>query len=359
MIRIVNSQESFERTMKRNWTLVIIIFIVFTALGVSQNAFKTIEITETDLNNNVNRKLIVISDDRNVIDYVQEADFPESLQNRLFDNLQKNYQPDERFSYSEYQDGTEYKFSITNEGEGPERIVSQQRVERMEKRTIDPLNGEEKVEVVTEKEHAYLGLFVQPFYYANTSNMKDVRGVKISEVIDGEAAFNAGLKKGDVLISMNNIKTPSLSLFVDAIKQLDPRSEVSFQINRDGNYELLTSIAGVRRNNEWDKVEKFLTDNPEKARLGIHIKGVENGAQIESVEPKSAADLAGLQKGDIIIEVNNNTIDDVDRLAELIGEKQIGDVLEIKYLRKEKEILTDATLQSPEELFFENEESEN
>jgi serine protease Do/serine protease DegQ len=71
---------------------------------------------------------------------------------------------------------------------------------------------------------------------------------------------------------------------------------------------------------------------------------VESGALITEISPNSAAEEAGLQVEDIIVEVNNKKISDNRELTNVIGLKSPGDTVSIKYVRDGKTRSTKATL---------------
>ena len=51
--------------------------------------------------------------------------------------------------------------------------------------------------------------------------------------LDG-AAYKAGIKKGDVLLSINDIKVKSISHLKEQIVKYSPRDKIKCQINRNG-----------------------------------------------------------------------------------------------------------------------------
>ncbi len=71
---------------------------------------------------------------------------------------------------------------------------------------------------------------------------------------------------------------------------------------------------------------------------------VDAGAMITEVTPNSAADKAGLQIEDIIIEVNNRKISDARELTNAIGLLSAGDEVAIRYVRDGKTLETTAQL---------------
>lgn len=71
---------------------------------------------------------------------------------------------------------------------------------------------------------------------------------------------------------------------------------------------------------------------------------VESGALITNIEPKSAAEEAGLEVGDIIVEVNRKKVDDASELRNTIGLLRSGDEVAIKYVRDKNTRSTTALL---------------
>lgn len=58
-----------------------------------------------------------------------------------------------------------------------------------------------------------------------------------------------------------------------------------------------------------------------------------NGARIEEVETGTPADSAGLQKGDIIVKINDSDIHSPDDLTKVVGQFKPGDEVKVSYLR--------------------------
>jgi S1-C subfamily serine protease len=75
--------------------------------------------------------------------------------------------------------------------------------------------------------------------------------------------------------------------------------------------------------------------------LGSDLEG---GALITGVQAKSAAEDAGLQVGDIIVEVNGKSVDGAPELRNRIGLLRSGDEVSIKYVRENKRLSTRAEL---------------
>jgi len=71
---------------------------------------------------------------------------------------------------------------------------------------------------------------------------------------------------------------------------------------------------------------------------------IESGALITSIQSDSAAEFAGLEVGDIIVEVNDKKVDGAAELRKRIGLLRSGEQVDITYLRDNKTFSTQAEL---------------
>ena len=71
---------------------------------------------------------------------------------------------------------------------------------------------------------------------------------------------------------------------------------------------------------------------------------IDSGALITLIQAESAAEDAGLQVGDIIVEVNDKKVDGASELRNRIGLLRSGDEVRIKYVRDNETLMTRAEL---------------
>ena len=64
----------------------------------------------------------------------------------------------------------------------------------------------------------------------------------------------------------------------------------------------------------------------------------------EAVVPGSPAQKAGIQEADIILEVQNKKITPTNSLEDVLQEFKVGEEIQLKILRKNKELLLKAIL---------------
>jgi serine protease Do len=88
-------------------------------------------------------------------------------------------------------------------------------------------------------------------------------------------------------------------------------------------------------------------DDLQPGLLGVSFpdQGVLAGeANVDRVRPESPADKAGLQVGDVIIEVNGQSVRRVPELRHIIGRLYAGDVVQLAYRRGDESLRAEATL---------------
>ena len=74
-----------------------------------------------------------------------------------------------------------------------------------------------------------------------------------------------------------------------------------------------------------------------RAMLGVITEHADNGVEIQTITKESAAEKAGLKKGDIIKKIDDKEIESPDDLSETIQDHKPGDKVTITYQRDKKE----------------------
>ena len=95
------------------------------------------------------------------------------------------------------------------------------------------LAGERQVKVVVESDDdggGWLGIGIQELDSKVRGKLEldsDIEGILITEIYDDSPAEDAGLKKLDIVVSIDGEKGKDLSHFVKLIKEKDPGAEES------------------------------------------------------------------------------------------------------------------------------------
>ncbi len=89
----------------------------------------------------------------------------------------------------------------------------------------------------------------------------------------------------------------------------------------------------------WPGGENFrMFDMDEnRAMLGVTTEQADGGVEIQTITKESAAEKAGLKKGDVIKKIDDKKIESPDDLSETIQDHKPGDKVTITFLRDKKE----------------------
>lgn len=130
------------------------------------------------------------------------------------------------------------------------------------------------------------------------------------------------------------IKGDKITVNGKEVKEGDFDSDITVHRNKLRNYTI--SPGGWNFNMDREGISLFDEDE-NRAMLGVVTEGDDKGAEIQSVSRESAAEKAGLKKGDILTKIGSREIENTDDVTEAIHSHKPGDKVDITYLRDGKE----------------------
>jgi serine protease Do len=89
----------------------------------------------------------------------------------------------------------------------------------------------------------------------------------------------------------------------------------------------------------------FTVDTSKSGFLGVTLEPGEGGVKIMSIQPKSAAEKAGLKPQDTIVALKGQNITEVEAFIQEMAKHKPGDVVTLKIVRGEEELELKATLE--------------
>ena len=162
---------------------------------------------------------------------------------------------------------------------------------------------------------AQLGVTVQNVTSDMAANLglKQTGGAIISGVGDGSAAERAGLRRGDVIVSFNGQPVHDTNSLRNRVADSGPGSTADVVINRDGAEKKIAvklDEANPEKSARRSGGDEGGSGGENAAALGISVSPNERGAGlvVEDVDPDGRAADAGIRPGDVIREVNRQTV---------------------------------------------------
>ena len=192
-------------------------------------------------------------------------------------------------------------------------------------------------------EHGYVGIAMNDVTPANAKffNLQNASGAIVAQVTPDSPASHAGLKQGDVITTLNGQQIVNSSALQVAVSELSPGTTISLGVLRDGkptNVEVKIGTYGgdhqeVAANDgdggsQTGKLGLAVGDLTQDVRQQLQIPDNVQGAVVENVRPASPADDAGLQRGDVILQVNRKPTGSANQFAgQIRGNENGGDLL--------------------------------
>lgn len=177
-----------------------------------------------------------------------------------------------------------------------------------------------------------LGVIIQNITdeLAKTLELKDTKGVIVSEVRKGSAAEKAGLKRGDVITAVNGEKIEDSNVLRNKVAATLPGNAVTLTILRDGKeQEAKATLDEFTPENAKGEKRDDKTDggkSNESGKLGLELEPVtpeiarrlelpagSKGLIVTDVDPSGPAAEAGIDKGDVILEINRQPVETFDQ----------------------------------------------
>jgi serine protease Do len=182
----------------------------------------------------------------------------------------------------------------------------------------------------------WLGVTLQPLTreLAASFGVKDEKGVLVSEVTPDSPAARGGLEPGDVVLEMNGSRVENPGDLARAVGLARPGARATLQVWRKGAKRtldvVLASAPGEAAPTRLGLAVRPLT--PGAAReAGVRARA---GVLVTAVEPESAAAAAGIQRGDVILEVEGRPVKSVADFERLTRTLRPGQPLSVRLERE-------------------------
>jgi len=200
----------------------------------------------------------------------------------------------------------------------------------------------------------YLGVFPQDVNpgLAKAFNLADQSGALVGDVVPNTPAEKAGIKTGDVIVEFNGKKISDANNLRLLVSQTAPDSAATVKLLRNGKEKTATvTLAELRdqaqnqdeqrngvgkdKQNSADALDGVtVTDLDRRSRRQLDIPANVHGALVTDVDSDSNAAEAGLQRGDVIVEINHQAVQNADEAVELCTQAKGDSILLLVWQRK-------------------------
>jgi len=178
---------------------------------------------------------------------------------------------------------------------------------------------------------AYLGIMIQDITpgISKAMGLKEMKGALVGDVSPDGPAKKSGVQRGDVVLEVNGRTIEDSRQLRMTISMMDPNATVNLKLLRNGNP---TNVSVKLGDLPAEKEEAKAEETPSGEALeGVTVENLDSrtarelglpatttGVVVTDISPSSPLLSAGLQRGDVIQEVNHQPVKSVSQFEEAL-----------------------------------------
>jgi len=171
---------------------------------------------------------------------------------------------------------------------------------------------------------AYMGAYIQGVSpeLAKAFGEAAPRGALVGDVEPGSPAQKSGLEKGDIVVALDGKPITDSNQLRMSISMMAPGTTANLKVWRNGSeHDIAVKLGELPAENERASAAP---ENPQGALEGVTVENVTDqtaqqlglpdrtkGVVVTDINPSSPVADSGLQRGDVIQEVNHQSVTDV------------------------------------------------
>ena len=179
----------------------------------------------------------------------------------------------------------------------------------------------------------WLGIVIQDVSdeLAQTFGVRERQGVLVADVMKGGPAEAAGLRPGDIVVELGGDTIREVPELQRRVAAVAPGQTVALTIVRDRRRLPVSVEVGEMPTEEPAQAavrgadEFGLTVEPLPADHALRLDLPAGGVVVTTVSPGSAAEKAGLRRGDVIVELNRRPVADAPAFYGALGALRPGE----------------------------------
>ncbi len=175
---------------------------------------------------------------------------------------------------------------------------------------------------------------VTPFSGLEVANSEKTPGARVFGVAPGSPASLAGVQPGDVIVSIEGQGLKSLEDFVNVSQTIKGKGKAAISLDRQGKrFNVVLGKGPAKQKQAQPETGQSVagTAHDRGGALGVLIRG---GALVIDVVPGSAAEKAGIRKGDSIIKFNGMEVSTHSDLPQMVAALAPGTRVEVTIVRE-------------------------
>lgn len=178
---------------------------------------------------------------------------------------------------------------------------------------------------------------------AEALNLDRSAGALVSDVTAGGSADRAGIKPGDVILELNGQVIETWSDLPPLVGANPPGTKVSVLVSRDGKKKTFEATLDALNADSGEQGPAAADTEATGNALGLDVEGISaekrrdlgnpvGGVLITRVQG-DAAYRAGLRPGDLILAINNQSINSVDDFEGVVEDLPAGKAVALRVMR--------------------------
>ena len=191
---------------------------------------------------------------------------------------------------------------------------------------------------------SYLGVSLQDIdrNLAESYKLSKPEGSLITQVAPNSPAARAGLRAGDVILKYNGTPISRTSELLNYLNRSVPNQSIQLEVLRDDKRRNITATVSTAPDDTPAK------NNPDTAAkgpvLGVSIRDlsvaeqrqldIKGGVLIQEVRRGGSAAQARIMPGDVIVQLNNTTIQNANQFVETVSTLKQGTIARVVIIRQ-------------------------
>ncbi|HWB25659.1 MAG TPA: trypsin-like peptidase domain-containing protein [Chitinophagaceae bacterium] len=179
-------------------------------------------------------------------------------------------------------------------------------------------------------QRGYLGISMAPEQMDDAKKKElgindDVNGVWIVEVSPNSAAAEAGLKKGDAILKVDDVATATPSELAELIARKKPGDNVQITYLRDGKENTvsvtLKNKMGTFASQENAAIQSLGADFAALSANDAKKMGIDGGVQVTNIHDGIISNETNMRDGFVITKIGNQSVKTVDDLKNALSDQ--------------------------------------